>query len=278
MYESHFGLSRAPFSLTPDTALFYGVPSHVEAIHLCLSALKMGEGIIKITGEVGTGKTLVCRMLLKELTHRYELAYLPNPMSDASVFYRALARELGIAHSGSDHTQLLIDIQHHLLELAAVGEPVVLLCDEAQALSDEVLEAIRLLGNLETEQQKLLHIILLGQPELDERLHTHHLRQLLQRITFSAWIKPLSFAETAAYIDHRLENCGVTGRVFSIWAKQLIWRASGGIPRLVHQICHKAMLVSMTKDHTRVTLRTVYTAISDTPCAHRRSITALLWG
>lgn len=276
MYLSHFGLAAAPFSLTPDTHCFFGVRSHVEAINTCVSAMAMGEGLVKVTGEVGTGKTMVCRLVLKALADNFTLVFLPNPAHTVSGLHRLIADELGIDAAVSED-KLLGAIQQAAIFAARENRPLVILCDEAQAMPDAVLEAIRLLGNLETEQRKLIQLIMFGQPELDERLAQHTMRQLLQRITFSAGLTPLSYAETSAYIDHRLKEQGALP-LFSAWAKRRIWVASKGIPRLIHQLCHKALLLSFGWGKHRVNTHAVRLAIKDTPLARQHSALQAIWG
>lgn len=276
MYLSHFGLAAAPFSLTPDTRSFFGVRSHVEAINTCVSAMAMGEGLVKVTGEVGTGKTMVCRLVLKALGDNFTLVFLPNPANTVAGLHRLIADELGI-DTGVSEDKLLGAIQQAAILAARENKPIVILCDEAQAMPDAVLEAIRLLGNLETEQRKLIQLIMFGQPELDERLAQHTMRQLLQRITFSAGLTPLSYAETSAYIDHRLKEQGALP-LFSAWAKRRIWVASKGIPRLIHQLCHKALLLSFGWGKRRVNTHAVRLAIKDTPLARQHSALQAIWG
>ncbi|HEY5763784.1 MAG TPA: AAA family ATPase, partial [Rhodocyclaceae bacterium] len=171
MYLQHFGLQELPFSLTPDTGFTFAHAGHQSALNTVMLALQNGEGFVKVTGEVGTGKTLLCRRLLRALRDDYATAYLPNPNLDPAALYRALGEELGVAEvGGGDAYQLHKAFNAALLKIARDGRSVVLLVDEAQAMPAETLEALRLLSNLETEKRKLLQIVLLGQPELDERL------------------------------------------------------------------------------------------------------------
>ncbi|KLV06156.1 MSHA biogenesis protein MshM [Photobacterium aquae] len=278
MYLFHFGMGAAPFGLTPNTALFHALPPHLEAIETTLAALSMGEGIIQIAGEVGTGKTLVCRMLMGRLPEHCELAYLPTPAASGYELRIALARELGLATDG-DSALLADRLQQGLLARKAEGRSVVVLIDEAQALPDDALEVIRLLGNLETEHEKLLQIILLGQPELDDRLASHHLRQFRQRITFRSALRPLTHAETVAYIRFRLAGVGASPVLFPYSAAKAIWRASGGIPRLINQLCHKALIAACSDKRQQITRRDVLLAIRDTLGARQPRWTyPILWG
>lgn len=278
MYLSHFGFEQFPFRLTPDTGLFHALPPHLEAIKMTLSALAMGEGFIQISGEVGTGKTLVCRMLVRQLPARYDLAYLPTPAMSGRELRAALAKELGLQPDG-DGLTLTESLHQSLIERKRGGRTVVVLLDEAQALPDEALEALRLLGNLETEQEKLLHIVLLGQPELDERLATPQLRQFRQRITFRAVLRPLDMAETASYIEHRLSKAGGEPGLMPLARQKEIWHASGGIPRLVNQLCHKALIVACSTGDDLVSRKAVQAAITDTQTARQpRWHYPVLWG
>ena len=262
MYLEHFGLTQFPFNLTPNTELFLGLDPHYEAIQTVQSAIEMGEGLIKVTGEVGTGKTMVCRILVNQLGQTVQLVYLPNPALSGNELRRAIATELEVRVT--DITTLVDDIQAKLIELARSGAQVVLFVDEAQALSDEALEVLRLFGNLETEYHKLMQIVLIGQPELDERLEQHHLRQLRQRITFSAKLRTLSVSEVVAYIDNRIEKSGGKLELFTLSQKKAIWKASRGIPRLINQICHKCLVLACSQSEYKVSNRHLFNAIHDT--------------
>lgn len=262
MYLDYFGFEQLPFGLTPSTELFLGLGPHYEAIHTVHSALELGEGLVKVIGEVGTGKTMVCRMMVKYLPDHVQLVYLPNPALNGDELRVAVAAELGIEEHA---TNTLVElIQRRLIELAREGKQVVVFVDEAQALPDDALEVLRLFGNLETEDRKLLHIVLIGQPELEARLQQHHLRQLRQRITFSAYIRTLNLDEVVAYIDNRLEKSGGSRQLFSSEQKKAIWRASRGIPRLINQIGHKALVVASSRDEKKVGNEHLYDAIHDT--------------
>ncbi|AZL83904.1 MULTISPECIES: ExeA family protein [Aliivibrio] len=263
MYESHFGLKQLPFTLTPNTSLFHGLLPHYEAIQTVLSAISMGEGVIKVTGEIGTGKTLVCRMLMNQLPSNVELLYLPNPVMNGHELRQALAKELRIEQHGDD-IALTDRIHEKIIELQALGKTAVVFLDEAQALSDEALETLRLFGNLETDYKKLLQIVLFGQPELDERLQQYHLRQLRQRITFSATLRPLTMSETVAYIRFRMTESGCEVNPFSLTQMKAIWRATTGVPRLINQVCHKSLLISFSEQLIIVSSRSVFSAIKDT--------------
>ncbi len=278
VYQSFFGLSQVPFSLTPTTSLFHGLEPHYEAIQTVLSAVDMGEGIVKVTGEVGTGKTLVCRMLINQLKDRVHLIYLPNPILTGVELKQAVAAELSLP-TGLDSVSLVDAIHHKLLDIHQQGRTVVALIDEAQALSDEAIETLRLFGNLETEHRKLLQIVILGQPELDERLQQHNLRQFRQRITFSAQLRPLSMAETVAYIEHRLTLCGGDAELFNAHLKKSIWKATQGIPRMINQVCHKSLLMTFMEQKKRVENHHVFSALHDTFDVKKPKYkTPYLWG
>lgn len=273
MYLTHFGLQEAPFSLTPNTGFYYGLPPHEEALQVLNWALAQGEGFIKVTGEVGTGKTLLCRKLLSELgseARPVRLAWLPNPHLTPAELRIALALELGLAVRDQSELDLTDRIHRHLISLHQQGSRVVVLIDEAQALPDETLEAIRLFGNLETESSKLLQIVLFGQPELDARLAKPHLRQLRQRIGFSYCLRPLRFDETRAYLEHRLQVSRYRGApLFAGRAMRLLWRASRGIPRLINILAQKCLMLAYGQGVRQIDSRLVRLAIRDTDDASR---------
>ncbi|CED72380.1 type IV pilus, MSHA biogenesis protein MshM [Aliivibrio wodanis] len=278
MYEQHFGLKQLPFTLTPNTSLFHGLPPHYEAIQMVLSSISMGEGIIKVTGEIGTGKTLVCRMLMSQLPSNVELLYLPNPVMNGHELRQALAKELWLDQIGDD-VALTDRIHEKLIDLQAEEKTAVVFIDEAQALSDEALETLRLFGNLETDHKKLLQIVLFGQPELDERLTQYHLRQFRQRITFSAALRPLNVSETVAYIRHRMLESGCQSDLFTLSQMKAIWKASGGVPRLINQICHKSLLISFSEQLDKVSPKSIFDAILDTAdTAKPRHYFPKFWG
>ncbi|EPU3918814.1 MSHA fimbrial biogenesis protein MshM [Aeromonas hydrophila] len=280
MYLNHFGLQEAPFGLTPNTGFYYGLPPHEEALQVLNWALAQGEGFIKVTGEVGTGKTLLCRKLLSELGSEerpVRLAWLPNPHLNPAELRIALALELGLAVRDQSELDLTDRIHRHLIALHQQGSRVVVLIDEAQALPDETLEAIRLFGNLETESSKLLQIVLFGQPELDARLAKPHLRQLRQRIGFSYCLRPLRFDETRAYLEHRLQISGYRGApLFGGRALRQLWRASRGIPRLINILAQKCLMLAYGQGARQIDSRLVRLAVRDTDDA-RRFVARLWW-
>ncbi|MFB2685528.1 ExeA family protein [Shewanella mangrovisoli] len=273
MYLKHFGLSQTPFSLTPNTGFFFGLSPHVEALQVLQTALQTGEGFIKVTGEVGTGKTLICRKLINELPQGFHCAYLPNPYLTPAELRWAVANELGLKYTSEiDQQQLTGLIQQQLLALSAHGHAIVLVLDEAQALPDESLEALRLFTNLETESRKLLQVVLFGQPELDERLKRQAFRQLRQRITFSYSLRPLTWDETDAYIRYRLAVADYAGQaLFGPKLTRKIAEASRGIPRLINILAHKALMLSFGEGATQVRMAHIKGAIQDTEDASRGS-------
>lgn len=266
MYLKHFGLKETPFRLTPDTAYFCNYASHQEALNVLLVALSSGEGFIKVTGEVGTGKTLICRKLLNILGEQYVTLYVPNPFLFPSGLLMAIAEELGLAVDRYDGMYLLFKrIGEQLIALRQEGKQVVLCLDEAQAMPDSSLECLRLLTNLETEKQKLLQVVLFAQPELDQRLARHAYRQFNQRITFSYELHALNRHCVDAYVNHRLHSAGYTGkRLFTPAALRQLHRASRGIPRLVNILGHKALLAAYGRGADRVTREHLRQAVTDT--------------
>ncbi len=271
MYLKHFGLSELPFGITPDTSFTYSVQYHQEALNTLLLALNGGEGFVKISGEVGTGKTLLCRRLLQTLDDGWVTAYLPNPNFDARTLFLALAEELGIDDAAAlDQYHLVRRINHALLDYARQKKRVVVCIDEAQAMPVETLEALRLLSNLETEKCKLLHIVLFGQPELDEKLHRPEVRQLLQRIAFHYHLGGLRKSEIGHYVTHRLRVAGYRGDgLFSAAALRALYRASGGTPRLINILAHKSLLSVFGEGRQLAKVRHVRLARRDTEGARR---------
>ena len=266
MYLYHFGLTELPFTLTPNTSFFLALEPHNEALAVLMTALKTGEGFIKVIGEVGTGKTLLCRKLLNEIPEHFITAYIPNPYLNPDELRRAVAIELGVKQAQRMSVQLLTQrIQNRLLELHAKGHSVVLILDEAQALPEQSLEALRLFTNLETETRKLLQVVLFAQPELDQRLAQTEFRQLRQRITFSYKLRPMKAEEVQQYIQHRLQVAGYKGAVlFSASLCKKITKASQGIPRVVNILCHKMLMLTYGQGNYQMTIKQLAAAIKDT--------------
>ncbi|ROZ68585.1 ExeA family protein [Ramlibacter sp. WS9] len=268
MYLRHFGLREFPFSITPDTSFFFSSAGSQEALNTLLVAARMGEGFIKITGEVGTGKTLLCRKLMSSLGRDFCVAYIPNPYLEPISLFMELASELGIElEPGANFNQhhLLRRLTLRLVELTGQGKRVVICLDEAQAMPIETLEALRLLTNLETEKRKLLQVIIFGQPELEDKLNHPSIRQLKQRITFDYHLAPLTGSELDYYLHHRLVVAGFKGgRLFDSSATWLLERRTRRIPRLVNIVAHKSLLSAYGKGKRRVGFFDVLAATNDT--------------
>lgn len=271
LYLSHFGLREAPFAITPDSAFFYPHDNMQAALDTLLVALRSGEGFLKIVGQVGCGKTVLCRHLLRLLQGEFVTAYIPNPDLGPDDLLQALAGELRLTlpEAGSRHQRLQC-ISECLLAHAGAGRAVLLCIDEAQAMPLPTLESLRLLSNLETEKRKLLQIVLLGQPELDATLMRPELRQLLQRITFSEWLGPLPPARVPAYLQHRLQTAAASDGsdlrlLFEPASVQALARASGGVPRLLNVLAHKCLLLAYGQNQHCITLAHANAAAADTP-------------
>jgi general secretion pathway protein A len=256
MYLAFFGLNEKPFSITPDPRYLYLSERHAEAMAHLLYGINEAGGFVQLTGEVGTGKTTIVRSLLAQAPKNAEIALILNPRMTAPEFLLTICEELGIGvpDSATESLKDLVDIlNQYLLRAHAAGRRVVLVVDEAQNLAPEVLEQVRLLTNLETNTQKLLQIILIGQPELRELLARNELRQLAQRITGRYHLNPLSAEETTAYVRHRLRVAGATADIFNRFALEEIYRLSDGVPRVINVICDRALLGGYSLDRHRVT-------------------------
>ncbi|MCX7628534.1 MAG: AAA family ATPase [Methylophilaceae bacterium] len=267
MYLEYFGLREFPFNLTPDTSFFFASRGYQEALNTLLIATRTGEGFIKITGEVGTGKTMLCRKFMASLDDQFKVAYIPNPFLDPQSLLRALADELGIRFRTRtvDAHLLQKSLTTALMDFARAGKRVVVCLDEAQAMPLETLEALRLLTNLETEKRKLLQVVIFGQPELDAKLDHESIRQLKQRITFDYRLGALTRDELHYYLNHRLIVAGYQGgRMFSPLALWLLQRKTKGVPRLVNILAHKALLSAFGKGRKMVGVRDVLAAARDT--------------
>lgn len=271
MYLQHFGLRELPFSITPDTSFFFACAAYQEALNTLLIAARNGEGFIKISGEVGTGKTLLCRKFLASLGSEFVSAYIPNPYLEPRALLLALAEELGVKMERDvEQHQLMKALTLALLDFARQNKRVLVCLDEAQAMPLETLEALRLLTNLETEKRKLLQVVLFGQPELDERLDQPSVRQLKQRITFQYHLGALTPDDTDIYVGHRLTVAGYGGgRLFTKGAVRKLHRASGGVPRLINILAHKSLMAAFGEGAPQVGKHHVRTASNDTPAAQR---------
>ncbi|HUN27710.1 MAG TPA: AAA family ATPase [Steroidobacteraceae bacterium] len=256
MYLSFFGLNEKPFAITPDPRYLYLSERHAEALAHLLYGINEAGGFVQLTGEVGTGKTTVVRSLLAQTPQNAEIALILNPRMTAPEFLLTICEELGIGVPDASTGSLkdLVDIlSHYLLRAHGAGKRVVLVVDEAQNLAPEILEQVRLLTNLETNTQKLLQIIVIGQPELRDMLARTEMRQLAQRITGRYHLCPLLGPETAAYVRHRLRVAGATSDIFTPRALAEVHRLSGGVPRVINVLCDRALLGAYTQDRHRVT-------------------------
>jgi MSHA biogenesis protein MshM len=266
VYLAHFGLNEFPFGLTPDTGYFFPGAGAQAALNTLLVALESGEGLIKIVGEVGSGKTLLCRYLLNQLEGKgWAAAYIPNPHLSPAALNQALLVELGADAKRGIAYGLTKALETRLLELAQAGRPAVALIDEAQAMPLETLEALRLISNLETEKRKLLQIVLFGQPELDVRLADPSVRQIRSRIAFHDRIAPLAAHETPVYLTHRVTQAGAAGPLFTPAAAKKLHRLSRGVPRLLNILAHKALLLAYGEGRTLAAPRHARLAARDTP-------------
>ncbi|WP_426176274.1 ExeA family protein [Massilia sp. TWR1-2-2] len=272
MYTAHFGLREMPFSITPDTSFFFTSAHSQEALNTLLVAARGGEGFIKIIGEVGTGKTLLCRKFIATLGDDFVTAYIPNPYLEPRTLMLALADELELKlDKDVDQHQLLKSITHKLIGFAAQGKRVLLCLDEAQAIPVESLEALRLLTNLETQKRKLLQIVLFGQPELNRKLALDSIRQLAQRISFHYHLGPLRRDDLEYYLAHRLRIAGFTGsRMFTKGAIAKLFAASGGVPRLINIIAHKSLMLAYGQGRHEVERKHIAIAARDTLPPRRR--------
>jgi MSHA biogenesis protein MshM len=269
MYLQHFGLRELPFSLTPNTHFFLNMASYHKAYNMLMVSLANAEGFIKIVGEVGTGKTMLCRKVLNTLEEdkeNYVTAYIPNPVLSPKGLFLAFAEELNIEiDQDVGHHRLLKAITEKLVEFSGENKQVVLFIDEAHAMPEQTLEALRLLTNIETEQVKLFQVVLFAQPELDVLLSQLSLRQLRQRITFSFEIEALDRDGVERYVVHRLATAGYNGPfLFSKRALDFLYRTSDGIPRVINILCHKALMVAFGKGERTVQIDHVKSAADDT--------------
>jgi general secretion pathway protein A len=264
MYKNFFGFKERPFKLVPNPAYLFLSRSHEEALAHLTYAVIQGEGFMEITGEVGTGKTTLCRAFLEHLDNDTKVAYIFNPNLDAVELLKAINDEFSIP-SDADNTKDLIDtLNAFLIEQKTQGKNTILLIDEAQNLTNEVLEQLRLLSNLETAKHKLLHIILVGQPELKEKLDSHELRQLRQRISLSCRLTPLNFKDVRNYIQHRINVAsGKPGIQFADAAYRSIYNYSKGIPRLINIVCDRALLTAYGLDQKEITQKIVRASIKE---------------
>jgi len=249
MYCKFYGLKERPFNVTSDPAFFYSSKKHKEAISHLLYGVSQRKGIMVLTGEIGTGKTTICRFFLNQVDKNVKTAFILNPAFSEVQLLESIIKDFGIIPKNKTKLGMVIELNNFLLKESAAGNNLVLIVDEAQNLKPVLLEQIRLLSNLETEKDKLLQVILVGQPELNDRLNLYDLRQLRQRIMVRYHIGSLEPDEIKNYIDWRLEVAGTQKKIeFSDEAVDMIWRFSGGTPRLINMVCDRALLAGFVNE------------------------------
>ena len=264
MYLEYYGLCEPPFNITPNPKFLFYSAKHREAFNHLLYGIRERKGFVQLTGEVGAGKTTLCRALLDQLGGNFSTALIINPALDPDQLIKSIATEFGLNVKGLDRLETIAEINHFLLEQMAQGRESVLIIDEAQDLTNILLEQVRLLSNLETDDRKLLQIVLMGQPELRERLNDHGLRQLRQRITVRYHLRALKYTEVGQYIQHRLHISGGKGPpYFSAPALWRIHRYSKGVPRLINALCDKCLLAGFVHARDRIDFWTVGRAIQE---------------
>ena len=264
VYLDYYGLKEPPFNITPNPRFLFYSAKHREAFNHLLYGIRERKGFVQLTGEVGAGKTTLCRALLEQLGAQFSTALILNPVLDADQLMKAVAMELGLQVKGLDRLETVAEINRFLLHQVEHGKDTVLIIDEAQDLTRELLEQVRLLSNLETDERKLLQIVLMGQPELRDRLNEHSLRQLRQRITIRYHLSPLRHGEIGQYIQHRLQVSGANGAPYftgpAVWR---IYRYSAGVPRLINAVCDKCLLAGFVQQRDKIDYRMVGTAIRE---------------
>ena len=264
IYCEHFGLIRPPFELSPDPAFLFLGEAHREGLATLLYGVQSGKGFVMLTGEVGTGKTTLLHALLAQLDSDVHSAFIFNPRLEPLDFFRVLFEELEIEPPGDTKAEYLLKLNDFLIERLRNDERTLLIIDEAQNLSAEMLEEIRLLSNLETSSSKLIQIMLVGQPELREMLRRSDLRQLKQRIALSQHLRPFNESEMREYIENRLRKAGFTGRrLFRRDALKSLYRFSGGTPRLINSLCDGAMLLGFVRQKTLIEARMIEEVAAD---------------
>jgi general secretion pathway protein A len=264
VYLDHYGLTEPPFDITPNPRFLFYSAKHREAYNHLMYGIRERKGFVQLTGEVGAGKTTLCRAMLEQLNGHYDTALILNPVMSPNELMQAIAMEYGLPVNGLDRLNTIGVINQFLLQQAARGRDTVLIIDEAQDLTDDLLEQVRLLSNLETDSRKLLQIVLMGQPELRDRLNNPKLRQLRQRITVRYHLQPLTSGEVSQYIQHRLEISGAKGVPY--FTKPALWRVhhySNGIPRLVNALCDKALLAGFVQQTDKIDYRMIGRAVRE---------------
>jgi general secretion pathway protein A len=264
VYLEYYGLKEPPFNITPNPRFIYFSPKHREAFNHLLYGIRERKGFVQLTGDVGAGKTTVCRAMMEQLGDRYATALILNPVLDADQLIKAIAMEFGLKVGSLDRLETVAALNTFLLQQVEQQKEAVLIIDEAQDLTNDLLEQVRLLSNLETDDRKLLQIVLMGQPELRDRLNEFSLRQLRQRITIRYHLRPLTRTEVGQYVHHRLQVSGANGAPY--FTTPALWRVfsySKGVPRLVNAVCDKCLLAGFVQQRERVDFHTVGRAIRE---------------
>ncbi len=264
MYLKFYALQQPPFDITPNPSFLFHSTKHREAFNHLLYGIRERKGFVQLTGEVGAGKTTLCRALLEQLDDKFSTALILNPVLNADELMKAIAREFGLDVKGKDRLDIVAAIGDFLLKQVEEKKDAVLIIDEAQNLTEDLLEQVRLLSNIETDDRKLLQIVLMGQPELRDRLNSPRLKQLRQRITVRYHLTALTRLEVAQYIQHRLAVSGAKGAPY--FTRPAIWRLfkyTKGIPRLVNAVCDKALLAGFVEQSERITYALVGRAIRE---------------
>lgn len=264
MYERHYGFSDRPFNMTPDPRFFYSSAKHEEALNCLLLAISERNGFVVITGEIGSGKTTVCRTLINKLDQTTKIALVLNTHLGKKELLTTVLEDLGIEYRSTSKTHLLSALNEYLVEQASKDVNVVLIIDEAQNLTPSVLEEVRMLSNLETETEKLIQIVLMGQPELKKKLALPKLEQFRQRVVFHYHLDPLNKEETKEYIKHRLKKAGnEAADIFNDDAINEIYTHSKGVPRLINVMCHNALITGLVYETKHITRAIALEAIAE---------------
>jgi len=264
MYREFYGLRQPPFDITPNPRFLFHSIKHREAFNHLLYGVRERKGFVQLTGEVGAGKTTLCRAFLEQLDGKFSTALILNPVLNSDELMRAIATEFGLEVNGRDRLATIAAISDFLLRQTLAGKETVLIIDEAQNLTEDLLEQVRLISNIETDDRKLLQIVLMGQPELRDRLNSPRLKQLRQRITVRYHLAPLTRNEVGQYIQHRLALAGSRGApTFTTPAVWRVYNYSQGIPRLVNAVCDKALLAGFVERSYRINYRMVGRAIRE---------------
>ncbi len=264
MYEKFYGFSEKPFNMTPDTKFFYPSPKHEEAQNCIIFAISQKSGFVVITGEIGSGKTTVCRTLVNKLDITTKVAMIFNTYLGRKDLLTAILEDLGIEYKSTSKTHLLSALNKYLVKQAEDGIDVILIIDEAQNLTSSVIEEIRMLSNFETETEKLIQIVLVGQPELRQKLLLPKLEQFRQRVLLQYHIEPLSYAETRGYIKYRLLKVGSPyGEIFTREAIDEIYKYSKGVPRLINLVCNHALINGVVYDKRKIDVEIAREAVRE---------------